>query len=235
VISVLCPTRNRPASVRRLIASSAATAQDEIEFVFYCDEDAPGSVPPEVRSAPWIRVVDGPRIVLSAMWNRCLEKSSGEIVMQCGDDIVFRTPGWDKVVEAAFATVPDRILFAYGSDGVHDRNFGTHGFVHRRWTEAVGYITPPYFSSDYGDTWLNDVAALIGRKRWIEIYTEHLHPVVGKAPIDATHAERLERHQRDGVEALYASMGPERQRDAGKLRALMGDDQWTSGGSDSAS
>jgi hypothetical protein len=235
VISVLCPTRNRPASVRRLLASAAGTAMDEIEFVFYCDDDAPGSVPLEVRSAPWIRVVDGPRIVLSDMWNRCLEKSSGEIVMQCGDDIVFRSHGWDKVVEGAFATVPDRILFAYGSDGVHDRNFGTHGFVHRRWTEAVGYLTPPYFSSDYGDTWLNDVAALLGRKRWLDIYTEHLHPVVGKAPMDATHQERLARGAVDGVAALYASTRPERERDAAKLRALMGDTGWTSDGSVSAS
>ena len=44
------------------------------------------------------------------------------------------------------------------------KNFLTHGFLHRNWVETVGYFVPPYFSSDFNDTWLNEVADMIGRK-----------------------------------------------------------------------
>ena len=178
MISVLCPTRNRPNSVRRLVASALATAAKMPEFVFYVDDDAPGSVPQDVRDLPGVVLVTGPRIVLSDMWNRCLEAASGDILMQCGDDIAFRTTWWDSIVTDAFAQVPDRIGLAYGDDGtgIHDHTFGTHGFVTREWTDTVGYFTPPHFSCDYGDTWLNDVADRVGRKMFLPILTEHLHP-----------------------------------------------------------
>ena len=64
--------------------------------------------------------------------------------MHCGDDLTFDTPGWDGVVREAFEQTPDKILFAYGNDlGPHGETFGTHGFVHRRWVETLGYFVPP--------------------------------------------------------------------------------------------
>ena len=223
MISVLCPTRNRPNSVRWLVASALATAAKMPEFVFYVDDDAPGSVPQDVRDLPGVVLVTGPRIVLSDMWNRCLEAASGDILMQCGDDIAFRTTWWDSIVTDAFAQVPDRIGLAYGDDGtrIHDSTFGTHGFITREWTDTVGYFTPPYFSCDYGDTWLNDVAERIGRKMFLPILTEHLHPAAGKAEVDQNHRERMERGRRDDVAAIWARTEPERAQAADRLRAVM--------------
>jgi hypothetical protein len=226
-IAVLCPTRNRPDNVARLAASAweHAADPDSVELVFYEDEDAPGSVPDSLAAFDGVRVVRGPRIVLSDMWNRCAAAAAADILMQCGDDIVFATPGWDKLVTGAIESYPDRIVLAYGRDGtpIHGDDFGSHGFVHRRWTDTLGYFTPPYFSSDYGDTWLNDLAARIGRKHFIPgLLTDHLHPAAGRAEWDQNHRERLERHAQDDVAAIWERTGPERKRDAAKLRAVLG-------------
>lgn len=223
LISLLCPTRGRPGNVARMTASARETASGPVEFVFRADDDAPGSVPAEVAAMPDVRVVTGPRVTLSALWNECHAAASGDIFMQCDDEAVFRSEGWDEQVTAAFAAVPDRIAFVHGRDGHQpDGTFGTLGFLHRRWTDAVGYFTPPYFSCDYGDTWLNDVANALGRRVYLPgVVTEHMHPVAGKGQWDVTHLERLSRGSADNVAGLYASLGAERDADVARLRAVM--------------
>ena len=224
MISILVPSRKRPGGLKRLYYSARKTAQffDDIEFVVYVDEDDTSY---EKTSFPNMKFIKGPRIVLSEMWNRCYEKAKGPIYMHCGDDIIFRTPNWDTVVRQEFEKYPDKIVFVYGNDGsgVHDGKFGTHGFIHRNWVQAVGYFVPPYFSSDFNDTWLNDVAKMIGRHNHIDILTEHMHPDLGKGKLDITHRDRLDRHKRDNVNVLYESKIGERVWDAQKLSNVIGE------------
>jgi hypothetical protein len=124
--------------------------------------------------------------------------ATGDILMQCADDIRFRTVGWDERVRLAFDESADKILYVYGRDGIADERMATHGFMHRRWYETLGYFTWPEFSSDYGDLWNYTIAERLGRLHYIpEVYTEHLHPAVGKAKMDLTHRERIERDKAD--------------------------------------
>lgn len=225
-ISILMPTRNRPKFVKEILDSCIETASDisSIEFVIYTDGDdkSNNDVFQEYKDKVSIRHISGPRIVLSEMWNRCYENASADIFMHCGDDIRFRTKGWDDIVLSNFDRYPDKIVFLFGNDGVWEPgSFGTHGFIHRNWAEAVGYFVPPYFSSDFNDTWLNDVARMIGRHEYIDIYTEHLHPTANKHEWDQTHRERLERHEKDDCNNIYWSKADERQKDAEKLKYVM--------------
>ena len=210
MISLLLPTRQRPDNLARLVESINATKASElIELVTYIDEDDDSYDDLEL-DITWY-TVRGPRNIngivnLSAMWNQCYEVACGDIIMHCGDDIIFRTEAWDVEVYAAFDAVPDKILFAFGRDGYQDgNNFGTHGFIHRKWIEAVGYLFPPLFVSDYNDTFLNDVSKAIGRHKEIPIFTEHMHFCCGKAEVDQNTLDRLERHQESGVDELYRS------------------------------
>lgn len=223
MISLLCPTRNRPDNIERLWKSALETAKDPygIELVLYIDNDDKSYEGLQLQGR--VTRVYGPRVVLSECWNRAYDYSIGEILFHCGDDIVFHTSGWDETVKQRFDEYDDKIVFVYGDDGGPMADFGTHGFIHRKWVEAVGYFVPPYFSSDYNDTWLNDVAKLIKRHRKIDIYTEHMHPAFHKAEWDITHQERMARHREDKVDELYRSerMWKEREEDANKLRKVM--------------
>lgn len=142
--------------------------------------------------------------------------------MHCGDDIVFRTPGWDTIVRQTFQRFPDRIVLVHGDDvSVNTDALATHGFLHRRWVETVGYFLPPLFSCDWNDVWLTEVADMIGRRVKIPVITEHMHYSFEKRPRDATDIEREERGREDGVAELFKKTKKNRARDALKLKEAM--------------
>ena len=202
-----------------LSAYQLANQPDNLEIVLWLDEYALNY---DLSDMPYVKLIYGPRTGnLSELWNNCAKVATGDIFMHCGDDIVFRTIGWDSIVRNAFAAYPDNIVFVHGDDGFHGQGFGTHGFIHRDWAEAVGYFVPPYFSSDFNDTWLNDVANMIGRRVYVPILTEHMHFMFGKGPKDQTHIERLARGEQDNVVAIYREKTAERQADANKLKAII--------------
>lgn len=227
MISILTPTRNRPNELRRMVRSVFDTAEDAngVEICFYVDQDDELSIP-EIN-----RLIDegyfvgwrvGPRMVLTRCWNELLQDARGELVMQGNDDVVFRTQGWDRMVQGAFDASLDKIIFVHGSDqGMHYERFGAHGVVHKRWVDACGFFIPPYFSSDFGDKWLNDLANELGRRVYLPFVVEHMHFMFKKAEIDRTTAERLARHKRDNPELLYYQKLHERQANIHSLRKVM--------------
>lgn len=235
-IAILCPTRNRPKFLRELVSTAIETAEkpDLLEFIFYIDDDdrSYDNIFQQFEDIfedffdenPQciVRKITGPRIVLSEMWNKCWEQASSDIFMHCGDDIRFRTENWDKIVCDKFDEYDDKIVFTYGYDGFfHNKDFGTHGFIHRNWTDVLGYMVPPYFCSDYNDTWLNDIAKMLDRHFYIDIYTEHIHPATGKYHYDKTHTERLARARQENPLAIYNSKKDERVKCANKLREFI--------------
>jgi hypothetical protein len=220
VISVLCPTRHRPGNVQRLVWSAQASAAGLVEFVFYTDDDAPGSVPAGIAAMAGAVVVTGPRLVFSDMWNACYARASADVLMMAADDFVFRTFAWDALVLSEFARYPDQIVLVHGEDGIQGAAMGTHPFLHRRWAETLGYFSPPFFGRDFCDTWLSDLADRIGRRVYLPgLLVEHLHPGVGKAPWDATYAEKLARG--GDPDATWAATEGDRARDAMVLLAAM--------------
>lgn len=220
MISLLIPTRGRPDNVRSLATSARVTASNDVELIFYVDDDDVPSF--EIVEEYADQTIIGPRVVLSEMWNRCAELANNDVMMHCGDDIIFRTHAWDELIIHEFDRFPDKIVFVHGEDGIQHGNIGTHGFLHRNWVDTVGYFVPPYFSSDYNDLWLSEVADALNRRVYLpNVYTEHMHPVVGKAPLDTTHQERLVRHQRDNVGQLYANLAYRRHEDVEKLRTFI--------------
>jgi glycosyl transferase/beta-hydroxylase protein BlmF len=188
--------------------------------VFYVDDDDPTSAD-AVRETGQTLVV-GPRILLSSTWNECVRHAHHDVFMHCNDDIYFRSGEWDKYVLRVFDRYEDKIVFVHGDDGHWGAGFGSHGFLHRRWVETVGYFVPPYFACDWNDTWLNDVANALGRRVYLpNVKTEHLHPAFGTRPLDQTDRDRMENGGRDNVDALYRNLAAERAIDVAKLRAEM--------------
>lgn len=222
MISIMVPTRGRVAEFTRMLVSARVTATNPVEVVAYVDDDDPALA--DYQAVEDATIVNGPRIVLTQCWNECIPSARGQIFMQGNDDMVFRTPGWDVMVEEAFAEFADHILMVHGHDVPgygHGDTFGPFPFVHRRWTEILGYFIAPYFSSDYGDAWVNDLANQIDRRRCLPFEVEHLHysEPYRKAPLDRTYQERLDRGVRDDVGKVWSDHAQERRLDADKLRA----------------
>ncbi len=231
MISLVCPSRYRPSQLLAMARSAYETATDPsaVELSVYVDDDDNVAA---YQGALWVALLSsgrirrhplltvGPRCTLSDAWNRAAEKATGDVLMLCADDLAFRTPGWDVAVRAAFDSYPDRIALVYGRDGVSDRP--THPFISRQWYEAVGRMTTPDFPADYADTWLADVADLVGRRHFLpDVLIEHMHYSVGKSERDACHDERLARAEGADLPLRYAEMWSERGREADALRVVM--------------
>lgn len=225
-ISLLLPTRQRPEQLKRFYDSAMETSDNpnRLEVVAYVDNDDNSY---DGIKLSRLKIVRGERVILSEMWNRCYENAKGDIFGHMGDDIIFRTKGWDTAVRNAINERPGKVCFAWCNDmsPESDRHeFGTHGFVHRNWTTIVGRFVPPYFASDYNDTWFNDVAKALGVNTYLHNYiTEHMHHSLGKAEIDQNTRDRLERHARTRPDEIYNSEEKrlEREEEIQKLRQFI--------------
>jgi len=81
-ITLLTPTRKRPAYMKRLWDSAIQTAHNpsNIEIVFYIDDyDSESISMYESMKSNQVKAVIGERIILSKMWNEAYKISSGEI------------------------------------------------------------------------------------------------------------------------------------------------------------
>ena len=106
-------------------------------------------------------------------------------------------------------------IFMHGSDDIRFRTKG--------WDEIVLNEFEQYPDKISAELRLNDVADIIGRNKRIEIYTEHLHPVVGKYFWDQNHKDRKARGERDNVKEIYESKSEERKIFAKKLKKFIDD------------
>ena len=225
-ISLLIPSRGRPGHIEKLVESVRAASTLDIEVVVRIDADEPQRVEYERicschLSPVTCHLFSGPRLVMSDLWNDAAKHATADVMMLCGDDLLWRTSGWDVMVKNAFDAHPDKIVLVYGGDGHHASGFATHPLIHRRWYETLGYFTAPYFSSDYADAWLWEISGMIGRRQYLPFVTEHMHYSFGKAKIDQTMQENIDRRARDNPAALFASKAAERRRDAEKLLSVI--------------
>ena len=224
-ISIIFPTRYRHNNVKELLDTLQNTVKYKArcEVCIYFDDDDVDTIN---KCKEFINNYDitvkyivGPRLVLSQLWNEAYEKlATGTIIMQCGDDIRFRTPDWDEVVYNAYNKFDDKILLVFGNDGIAFEKLATHSFVSRKWIEVSGMWLPPYFASDFNDVWLDEVARKVGRIQYFpDLYFEHMHVLVKKAVEDMNTRERLARHTQQNPKKIYDSTISERNQHVSKL------------------
>jgi len=186
MISILCPTRGRPDNVVRKVQSILSTASEPnlVEILFYVDLDD-YTFPNEILEFSNVKKVVGPRMWLSILQNVLYAQASGEIIMYSGDDVVFESNNWDKMVRNEFSASEDKILLVYGSDGgYYGEKIALHGFLHREWINAVGCWVQPGRAVPY-DYWHTENARQIGRLRYLNnVKFKHIHFRQGDAVAD---------------------------------------------------
>jgi len=227
-IAVVLPTRNRPERLEKFISSAFEKCNDieNIRFYLYIDLDDEITVPKvqelNERYGKRIGFIVGPRTMMSQTANALLPYIQKEEIFYLGaDDLIIRTPDWDKLIIEFFDQHHDKIVLGYGHDGLQPE-LATHPILHRRWVECVGYLTPPYFESDFADTWINHLAALCGnRKQRIEFYNEHMHYFAGKSEADQTFIENRNRYKFQDPQLVFNCLRPVMERDARRLLGLI--------------
>ena len=137
---------------------------------------------------------------------------------------------WDKYIIDEFNKYDDRLVFIYGKDGIWNGKktsitgwkseylLATAGFIHKNWIKVSGYFLPPYFSSDYNDTWLSEVFSRANRIVFTDkVYIEHMHYTMGKMEIDQNTLDRLKRHKNENINNLYKDLQSKRDKDVEKI------------------
>lgn len=162
-LSILVPTRKRPAHLRALLDSYAETCADPsvAELVFRIDVDDYESKA-ILAERPWTTLI-GPRYdgyrSLPRFFDEMRHAATGDVFLTGNDDMVFRTPGWASRVLEVANQYPDGV-FCLGVDTLNAGNF-PFAIVSRRWAETVGHIHDARLF--WGDVYLRDIAAHFGR------------------------------------------------------------------------
>lgn len=197
LISLLMPTRGRPALVKRFFrsVSDESSHLEAVEIILYVDED---DVASQHLDSPEVRVVRiiGPRLSMGEYNSRCLGKANGQIVVLVNDDMVIRTHGWDDQIRALDAAIADKIYLAYSNDLLKGDKLCTFPILSRRTCNLLVDPYPAAYRGAFIDYHLLDIFkrlqhAGFDRIRYLEdVVFEHLHYRTGKAEFDETYSKR---------------------------------------------
>lgn len=191
-ISIVLPTRKRINGLQELFQTLIHTTKffDRLQICLVIDDDDLDTITFVNRFSSPLNItsfiIPHGKYILSQWWNIGYENiATGSILMLCADDFRFRSQHWDQLVYDAFNSYPDKILLLYGDDLFISKRLkiATFSFVHRTWIDNSPNKKwfPEYFTTDYIDTWLGDVADSLQRKIFLpDLVIEHCHFLIGK-------------------------------------------------------
>jgi hypothetical protein len=222
-IAIIVPSRGRPERIHDMLGSVLGTAVSpkDLELVVAVDADDPALHAYERPRPPARLVVLEERLGYTATLN-CLAAELWDrhpILGAFGDDVIFRTQGWDTIVEATLM-VPG---MAYGDDLIHGKNHPSAVFMSSTIAKALGWLALPATSHQWADDGWKRLGQRTGCLRFMpDVVFEHMHPGVGKADWDATYEAVFESDRAksdfEGFEA-WAADGLE--ADAAKVQAVL--------------
>jgi hypothetical protein len=172
---VMVPTRGRREQCERLLKSFTETASDGTDLLFILDPDDQETYA-GMEWGPAATAVLEPREYLSGKLNKTAMAMADvyDVLFWAGDDHVFSTPSWDRIMLAAL------------------EDLGGHGWVYpddkRRsdvpeiWmcssdvVKALGWFANPAVQHYYLDNSVAELGKRAGLIRWCpEAVVEHLH------------------------------------------------------------
>jgi len=183
--------------LRNMVESVYDTAEepDAIEVVIYSDdddEDTPRAVLPERR----IKRLVGPRRTMGAINTACLEISTGDIIILGNDDVIVRTPHWDRLIREKAATFEDDVYLMYPNDLFQCDKLSTFPILSRSTCEILREPFPEQYKGAFIDVHVLDIFRMLqglGHDRIAylsDVVFEHLHHKINKSFFDMTYYER---------------------------------------------
>lgn len=183
MISLIQPSRQRPAKARETLNRWAHKAKGEYEHILSLDSDDPtlGQYQQAFMLAPYSKTItNNNRSAVDAI-NNAVQHCTSDIFVVVSDD--FDCPdGWDSQILSAVIGKKDWILKT--PDGIQDWII-TLPIMDRAYYNRFGYIYYPEFKHMFCDTFMTCVADLIGRKLEANIQFNHNHYSIGKSERDS--------------------------------------------------
>lgn len=163
-ISVILPSRNRPAGLLAVLTSfhALSSGQNEIAYGVIVDDDdyvtleqyehweRSGMLPPNTR---WFCAPSGKTI--NARFNEAVAAMPADAYSQACDDHYPLAFHWDRLLAGALAQVP-----ALNWQELNDPTNATVPVLAHKWVDAVGRFYPEYFPFWFADTWLAEVHSI---------------------------------------------------------------------------
>lgn len=220
-ISLLLPTRGRLALVDRLFQSLVEQTEDlsSLEIILYVDEDDSASHSIRHDKLRLIKIV-GPRTTMGACNTACLKLAKGEIIVLMNDDMVARSPGWDRKLGDLHASVRDGIYLAHANDLYMREKLSIIPILSKKTCEILIDPYPEQYPGGFIDYHLFDIFKRLAQKGYPRVYFqeevvfEHLHHRMGKSEYDATYERR---GRIDLGDEVFVSLREVRQNAADRL------------------
>jgi len=195
-IAIIVPTRERMNNRLTLLFSILTTIDniDNVNIYYGVDKDDPtlDTIKKVASAIPSLKIVEidneGKFLGLGILWNKIVKVSNEDIISMIGDDMVFKTPGWDTMLLEEFKNMPkDQIQAIHCNDDCHGAKLAVNLFCHRKYVEILGHFMREEFKINWVDQWLHQMFSAFGRLKYRgDIMIEHRHWVLGKTPRDNT-------------------------------------------------
>ena len=222
-ISILLPTRGRPELAERFLRSvvEMSTDPNRIEVVLYVDEDDTDSHAIQCDGLSINKII-GPRLSMGGLNTACLEQSTGDIIVPLNDDMVIRTPDWDRRIIEIHEKFSDGVYLAYPNDLHTGEMLSSTPILSRSTCEVLTHPFSNTYEGGFIDYHIMDIfkrLQMLGEERMAflgDVVIEHLHYQYGKSEVDATYEQRgplnvgdevfvgLRRYRRESSKCLLA-------------------------------
>lgn len=163
MIAILCPTRGRPESFKRMIESSCTSNI----YAYVSHDDMSEHIYADIIKKYNRFHYSGPDYPTVHKWNLLAQEAMKDstrlggldtkLFMLGSDDMYFATPGWDKALLDHYNALENKI-HVYALQDSRDENGTPHPIFSREWIEAMGYFIPPLFMHWQADTWSVEIA-----------------------------------------------------------------------------
>jgi hypothetical protein len=178
------------------------------------DEDDPAL--PETRTL--LERAGQKRIIMSvasradtigAVYNRCASTIDADLYINGADDVRIATPGWDlKLTRAAEAFLDNIGIIGFGQMPVQS-TLPVLAAVTRGLVAKMGYFQQDYTPFWWIDTWLYEIAAMIGRVQYADIDVACIGPMKTRGLREVTYwaafFDEMRSHRRSIAETILSS------------------------------
>jgi len=196
-ISLLLPSRGRISLVKQLFKSIIKNTinLERLEIIMCLDDDDKISQEIEESRLNIIKLV-GTKSSMGEYNTRCLNHSSGDIVMLVNDDLTVETRGWDEIISDFAETISDEIFMAYPNDAESRGRLCTFPIMSRKTCEILSNPYPKEYAALEIDKHILDIfirLKYIGENRifyFDHILFKHNHFRRGKARSDASYSHK---------------------------------------------